>query len=615
MKFQRNLQMLVIVGCIFSTSVFALEVYRSANSTELVYYEYNDLIFADKPDVKGYVSVPESADMGDIKTFVETDSFSVYPNWPITFDSHILTGGGIFAQMDEDDDLEIVIYIGYMVQALNIDGSNVPGWPQQTSEHTTGPPSYGDIDGDGDPEIVVISYSTGVGTWYSNLYAFELDGSYVNGFPVPLTDAIFSHTPVLADLDEDSVLEIIVCKRIGISGGEVYVYRGDGTILPGWPQSLNECPGADPAVGDIDGDEIPEIIVASYDALFAWNSSGSLLPGFPFRNPGNHKNSFSNPVLADLDDDGFREILYGTHNFEAASDTQGYVIVLRNDGELFPGWPQAASGWIYSPPSVGYIDDDDVIDICIGDKAVGMMISRLYAWSVNGEQLEGFPVDSLYGINAQVTLADFDGDDMTELITDNNGLWPGDIGYYHAYNHDGTPVDGWPIEVTGWSMMHTLSLNDANSDGYLDVTGGGRTSSPSLTNLYLWSEQTIYNPDKIYVPCYQYNVRHDGVADSEEQTKINDREWNSCFDYELIANFPNPFNASTIISFELSKAGFTSLTIFDITGREVESLVTGQMSRGYHEVVWDAKNMGSGVYFVRMEAERFVQTQKLLLIK
>ena len=55
--------------------------------------------------------------------------------------------------------------------------------------------------------------------------------------------------------------------------------------------------------------------------------------------------------------------------------------------------------------------------------------------------------------------------------------------------------------------------------------------------------------------------------------------------------------------------------MYDIQGREVQSLVTGYLSLGYHEVVWNAESASSGIYFARLDAGGFAQTQKLLLIK
>jgi hypothetical protein len=78
---------------------------------------------------------------------------------------------------------------------------------------------------------------------------------------------------------------------------------------------------------------------------------------------------------------------------------------------------------------------------------------------------------------------------------------------------------------------------------------------------------------------------------------------------------PNPFNASTVIRFELSRASSVEIKIFDIYGREIASIVNGQRSIGAHWELWDAGEAPSGIYFVRLTVKGFSQTQKLLLLK
>ena len=93
--------------------------------------------------------------------------------------------------------------------------------------------------------------------------------------------------------------------------------------------------------------------------------------------------------------------------------------------------------------------------------------------------------------------------------------------------------------------------------------------------------------------------------------------------FELYQNYPNPFNASTVISYKLQAASWVELKVYDITGREIQSLVNGYRSLGQHSVVWDAEGFSSGVYFLRLEAlpgagtrpHSFRQTRKLLLLK
>ena len=86
-------------------------------------------------------------------------------------------------------------------------------------------------------------------------------------------------------------------------------------------------------------------------------------------------------------------------------------------------------------------------------------------------------------------------------------------------------------------------------------------------------------------------------------------------DYKLSQNFPNPFNPSTNIKFGLPKSSSVKLRIYDILGNVVSTLVDSRLNPGTFEVRWDASRFASGVYFYKLEADGFVQTKKLLLVK
>lgn len=85
--------------------------------------------------------------------------------------------------------------------------------------------------------------------------------------------------------------------------------------------------------------------------------------------------------------------------------------------------------------------------------------------------------------------------------------------------------------------------------------------------------------------------------------------------FELAGASPNPFNASTALSYKLQAAGSIKLTVFDVKGREVALLADGWYPAGMYEVVWDASGLPSGFYFARLTAENLSQTRKLLLLK
>jgi hypothetical protein len=83
----------------------------------------------------------------------------------------------------------------------------------------------------------------------------------------------------------------------------------------------------------------------------------------------------------------------------------------------------------------------------------------------------------------------------------------------------------------------------------------------------------------------------------------------------LQANYPNPFNPSTRIEFSLPRDQHVSLRIFDVRGREVEKLVSGQLPAGNHTYQWDASGKADGVYLYQLQAGDFVTTRKMTLVK
>ena len=86
-------------------------------------------------------------------------------------------------------------------------------------------------------------------------------------------------------------------------------------------------------------------------------------------------------------------------------------------------------------------------------------------------------------------------------------------------------------------------------------------------------------------------------------------------EFGLSQNVPNPFNPATEIRYQLPEASHVMLAVYDALGRKVQVLVEGFMDAGYRSVVWDAKAVASGTYFVRMEAGDFVEVRKMALIR
>lgn len=555
------------------------------------------------PDVMG-VSNPRNKITSPYDVITPRDTLPLFPGFPKVI-SGTTFEGAIYCNMDTDADLEIVINIAYTIQAFNKDGSNVPGWPVNVgTQPLQGAAAFGDIDGDGQEEIVCVST---FGSSQGRIYAYKKNGTSLAGFPI--THGYSARTPVLADLNNDGKMEIIVNKRLS-GAGEVYVYKGDATIYIGWPKPINHVPASSSAVGDITGDGIPEIIAESYTSLYAWDRDGNLLAGFPFVLPGDYKNSYSSPVLADVNNDNAREIIFGSQS----QSGPGCVHIIKNDGTVYPNWPKITDNWVYTPPAVGLINGDNILDIAVGDQVLsGTPVDKLYCWDVNGNSLTGFPVGPLNAINSQILIGDIDNDNNMELIIDDN---TGDAGKYLAYNHDGTPVTGWPITFTGGSMFNVPALTDIDRNGILDIIGSGQLGFTGASiYVYLWNTGKNYTPSRIVLPVFQYNVRHDGVYNRPSLVSVGNNPSSVNTGFELKQNYPNPFNPSTTINFSIPKSGFVKLAVFDLLGKEVASLVNETRSAGNYEINFNASNLSSGIYVYKITSGEFTASKQMILIK
>jgi hypothetical protein len=85
--------------------------------------------------------------------------------------------------------------------------------------------------------------------------------------------------------------------------------------------------------------------------------------------------------------------------------------------------------------------------------------------------------------------------------------------------------------------------------------------------------------------------------------------------FSLDQNYPNPFNPSTVIGYMIPRSGYVTLEVFDILGRSVRTLVSGEQGFGQHSVRFDASGLASGVYFYRLRAAGLLLTKKLMVLR
>jgi len=205
---------------------------------------------------------------------------------------------------------------------------------------------------------------------------------------------------------------------------------------------------------------------------------------------------------------------------------------------------------------------------------------------------------------------------MTELIIDDNSQLAGQ-GKYLAYNHDGTPVSGWPIYTSGTTFFNTPCLTDVNRNGILDIIGASKEGSgaSAYTNVYIWNTGMNYNPNKITIPMFQYNEKHNGVFDEPTLVGVKNQQSNVITDYKLFQNYPNPFNPATNINYEIKRKGYVSIKVYDVKGNEIATLLNKKQNPGIYSLKFDGKNLSSGIYFYQLTADGFTDTKIMILLK
>ncbi|MCK9211828.1 MAG: T9SS type A sorting domain-containing protein [Ignavibacteriaceae bacterium] len=108
-----------------------------------------------------------------------------------------------------------------------------------------------------------------------------------------------------------------------------------------------------------------------------------------------------------------------------------------------------------------------------------------------------------------------------------------------------------------------------------------------------------------------------GSKSNNTATRINERQNDRTVPtkFSLSRNYPNPFNPSTTISWQLAASSFVTLKVYDVLGKEVATLVNNELQAGTYSVNFDASNLSSGTYFYELRAGNFIQTKKMLLLK
>ncbi|MCK4776205.1 MAG: T9SS type A sorting domain-containing protein [Candidatus Krumholzibacteria bacterium] len=222
-----------------------------------------------------------------------------------------------------------------------------------------------------------------------------------------------------------------------------YLWRADGSLMPGWPTKGRPNYFCTPSLADVDGDGDLEIILGHWSGAGStarcFHHDGTVYDGFPI--------SIATSIqlfslgLGDVTGDGDPELIAFDNHL--SSDFRVHVIGLA-DGLSLPGWPIALPAWPKGIPTVADVDGDGVQDVCFVTDA-----GLLYAVAGDGQPLAGYPKTMVSGSISGVAVGDIDGDGLFELVA---ATWDG---WVYAWD---TPAQANP-ELADWPMRGVDARN------------------------------------------------------------------------------------------------------------------------------------------------------------
>lgn len=198
---------------------------------------------------------------------------------------------------------------------------------------------------------------------------------------------------------------------------------------------------------------------------------------------------------------------------------------------------------------------------------------------------------------------------------------------------DGVIIDtSWisiiPVELTSFSAEANNKSVNLNWSTATEINNSGFSIERKSANSN-WQSIAFINGNGTTTQAQQYSYVDKNLADGKYSYRLKQIDFDGSFEYsktvevlvsapvkfELTQNYPNPFNPSTSISFTIPQSSNVKLSVFNLLGQEVQNLVNGFLEAGSHTVSFDAKNLNSGIYLYKLEANGFTQTRKMTLIK
>ncbi|MFO7890391.1 MAG: T9SS type A sorting domain-containing protein [bacterium] len=425
-----------------------------------------------------------------------------------------------------------------------------------------------DIDGDSKEDLVVSNFRNQCLENNLLVYYFQ-DGKYHkdNNFNPDFQGFECLHIVKGNDFDNDDDIDIATTGH----RSDVYIFINDGNELNQTPIIVDDEGRGfiDLDWGDFDNDGDSDLVATTVKTnirVYEYeNNSFS-------RKYNLDCGSQSNKVcLNDINNDGFVDIIAAKRN--------GTVVIFKNSNGSFSETPDfsPSSGHGCMAFDAGDINRDGYSDIVAVDDGNLIVYNN-----VNGhiqdppEQIN----NSVPCYAKDILLHDLNNDDYPDLIVSNfnrnDMIFINDQGQFHS-----TP---------SWSSPYikpTFSINIFNDQDNEKIISFGVCRGDSL-EFYTVSPGT-------------------GL--------IDDPEHNNPKELYVLQNYPNPFNQVTTVVYSLPKSEQITISIYDLNGKLIETLVNNKMPAGTHTMYWNASHVSSGIYFIRYQTAEYTKSKKCILLK
>ncbi len=398
-----------------------------------------------------------------------------WPRGPYS-SAHRIQGSPILYDLDADGRLEVItVGLDDYLRVYNHDGTpfeNLQARVLGFGDGTSATPAIGDIDGDGDPEIIVAGDDQNDRN--AAIKVFAKTGELLQSYPLSggaLASA--KATPFIFDVikyldgvqhpgkeilyrDGDGQVHVLMW----IGNGLTDVYSTQITELQTAINTQNKdrygaylaTPSI--AVRALNNEETLVVSSSTDGRVYRWTITSSpsapenmiTHTPLPSNNPGEEE-FYSTARVDDVDGDGILEVV--------AASNMGYVYLwsLENNGALRTGWPQVMSQSSSSTPVTADLNGDGLKEIVAGCDS-----GEVFAWDLSGNLITGWPVQTDGDIFATPVIADLTADGFPDILTASVD------GKLHLWNNQGFPVFGWPKTLSS-TIYATPAIADVHGFG------------------------------------------------------------------------------------------------------------------------------------------------------